>query len=600
MNSGFKERVKNSVDIVRTVGEYVRLKRIGGSGRYLGLCPFHNEKTPSFNVNQDKQFYKCFGCGKGGDVFNFVMEIEGLGFFETLKLLAERNGIPVPAERVMDDPESRHRATIQELQELAQKHFEENLFSPAGQEARDYLERRGVGKDLAASFSLGYASANGGLLRYFQNHGVPEEMFEPSGLLLKRQDGPGYYDRFRGRLMFPIANESGKTIAFGGRALGDEQPKYLNSPETAVYRKSYVLYNLHRAKEAARRGGRFVLVEGYMDVIGAWAAGVKEAVASCGTALRPEQVRAMKRHADLVVVNFDPDPAGVNAAERSVTLLLEEELRIRVASLAQGLDPDEYVREFGAEAYQQALAQSPNYFHWLAGRAREKFAMNSAEGRLEAFRYLLPSIVKLPGKLERLAVVNDLAVQLGVDAGAMLDQFRKVAVERRGGPSLPQPNGGRLLPETEKILLRLLLFHPAVVQPYVDTLLGLEQFERLESRKILEAGLNLLEADGAVDYHSLSQRLNAEDAHLLAALISTDTEGIEREQDSADAHQQMRACLAKLLRDGLESKIKALRQEVKEAERRGDMVEAMRLVQQAKELEGRLRQTPQIRIDPPA
>jgi DNA primase len=587
---GFKDQLKNAVDIVRTVGEYVRLKKIGGTGRYIGLCPFHNEKTPSFNVNGDKQFYKCFGCGKGGDVFSFVMEIEGIGFFEALKLLAERNGVAMPKERVPDDPESKRRAGLQELHDLAAKHFRDNLYAAAGEGAREYLKRRGVGQKLAEEFLLGYSDAAGGLLRVFQKEGVPEAMWEASGLILKRQEGPGYYDRFRGRLMFPIANESAKLIGFGGRALGEEQPKYLNSPETPIYRKSHVLYNLHRAREGARKRGRFVLVEGYMDVIGAWGAGVKEVVASCGTALRPEQVGAMRRHADQVVVNFDPDPAGANATERSIGMLLEEGLRLRVCTLAGGLDPDEYAKEHGAEAYQAALEASPSYFSWLAGRARERYDMRSPEGRMEAFRFLLPSILKLPEKLERLAVVNDLAAQLGVEAGAMLEQFRKVAGERKGPQSIAQFLPKQTLPETEKLLIRLLLHHPKAVAPYVDTLLGLEEFAGLEARGILEPALSLLEAEGEVDYHALSERLQPEQANLLAALFSSDTESVDKNQE--EPSRQMEACLAKLERDGLERKQKALRQEVKEAERRGDMAEAMRLMELERTAQRRLRMLP--------
>ncbi len=591
MSFGFKEQVKNSVDIVRTVGEYVRLKRIGSSGRYLGLCPFHTEKTPSFNVNADKQFYKCFGCGKGGDVFNFVMEIEGMGFYEALKLVAERNGIPVPKERVPDDPESKRRADLQELQELAAQYFRETLLGTGGGEAREYLNRRGVGQRLAEEFALGYSDTGGGLARFFQKKGVPEEMWEPSGLILKREQGPGYFDRFRGRLMFPIWSESAKVIAFGGRALGEEQPKYLNSPETAIYRKSHVLYNLNRAKEGARRSGRFVLVEGYMDVIGVHAAGVKEVVASCGTALRGEQVAALKRHADQVVVNFDPDPAGANATEKSIAILLEENLRLRVCSLPGGLDPDEFAKERGAEAYRAELERSPSYFHWLAARARERFNMKEAEGRLEAFRFLLPSILKLPGKLERLTVVNDLAAQLGVEQGAMLDQFRRAATEK--GPtargmeaSLPK----QTWPDTQRLLLRLILHHPAAVLPYVDTILALERFPELEGRAILEAALHLLEADETVDYHALEQRLERKDADLLAALLSTDTESVEKEQE--EPGRQVEACIAKLEREGLERKLQALRLAVREAERSGDLTEALRLMEQEKNLERKLKSPP--------
>jgi DNA primase len=587
---GFKDQLKNAVDIVRTIGEYVRLKRLGSTGRYIGLCPFHNEKTPSFNVNADKQFYKCFGCGKGGDVFSFVMEIEGLGFFEAMKLLAERNSIPMPKERVADDPESRRRATLQELNELAARHFRDQLYANLGEAARQYLNKRGVGQKLAEEFNLGFSDNNNGLTRLFEKEGVPQDMWEPCGLILKRNDGPGHFDRFRGRLMFPITNESGKVIAFGGRALGDEQPKYLNSPETPIYRKSHVLYNLHRAREGARKSGRFVLVEGYMDVIGVHAAGVKEVVASCGTALRPEQIASMKRHADHVIVNFDPDPAGANATERSVSLLLEENLHLRVCSLSGGLDPDEYAKQHGAEAYREALERSPNYFYWLASRARDRFDTKNAEGRLEAFRFLMPSILKLPGKLDRLAVVNDLAGQLGVEQGAMLDQFRRAATDRTAKRSLEDALPKNTFPDTERLLLRLILHHPQAVQPYVDTILSLEDFPHLESRPMLEPALSLLEAEGEVDFHALSERLKPEQANLLAALFSSDTDNVEKNQE--DPTRQVEACLAKLERDSLERKQKSLRFEVKDAERRGDLAEALRLMEQERNLERRLRTLP--------
>lgn len=578
----FKDTLKNSVDIVRVIGEYVRLQKLGGSARYRGLCPFHGEKTPSFYVHADRQFFKCFGCSKGGDVFSFVMEIEGLGFYEAMKLLAEKSGIAMPAPKADFDPASRKKATLQDLHELAAKHFREVLYSDAGEPGRAYLKKRGVGQKLAEEFGLGFSEGSGGLTRMFQRQGVEEALLEESGLCLKRNEGPGYFDRFRNRLMFPIWNESGKVIAFGGRTLGDDQPKYLNSPETPIYRKSHVLYNLHHAREGARKSGRMVLVEGYMDVIGVHAAGVREVVASCGTALTGLQVRSMKRHADRVIVNFDPDKAGANAAERSIQILLEESLQIRVCSLPGGLDPDEFVKANGAEAYLKELERSPGYFHWLAERARGRFDMKGAEGRMEAFRFLLPAIQKLPDKLERLAVVNDMASYLRVEPGEMLDQFRKSAGDR-SMPKAIEVKPDRHLPDLERVLLRLVLHHPGVVAGYADTMLGLESLARLQSQKILTTALHQIDADGKLDFAGLQARLGEEDAHLLAALFSSDTEDVERTHD--DPAAQLRACLDKLERDYRELQRKELRMQVREAEQRGDLVEAMRLMELERKLE---------------
>lgn len=580
--SDFKDTLKNSVDIVRVIGEYMRLQKLGGSARYRGLCPFHGEKTPSFYVHADRQFFKCFGCSKGGDVFTFVMEMDGLSFYEAVKQVAERAGIPMPPPKADLDPNSRKKATIQDLHEIAARYFRDVLYSDAGEPARSYLKRRGLGQRLAEDFGLGFSDSSGGLTRLFQRQGVDESLLEESGLCLKRNEGNGHFDRFRNRLMFPIWNESGKVIAFGGRTLGEDQPKYLNSPETPIYRKSHVLYNLHHAREGARKSGRMVLVEGYMDVIGVHAAGVKEVVASCGTALTSEQVRAIKRHADKVVVNFDPDKAGQNATERSIQILLEESLNIRVCSLPGGLDPDEFVKENGAEAYGNELEKSPGYFHWLADRARGRFDMKTAEGRMEAFRFLLPAVQKLPDKLQRLAVVNDMASYLRVEPGEMLDQFRKSAGDR-SMPKAIEVKPERNLPDLERVLLRLVLHHPGTAASYADTMLGLEAVKGLPCYPILSAALEQIDADGNLDFPALQRRLSESDANLLAALFSSDTEDVERNHE--DPAAQLKACLERFERDHTEKKRKELRMQVREAEQRGDMDEALRLMDLARNLD---------------
>jgi DNA primase len=405
----FVEQLKSSIDIVKVAGEYVRLRRIGATGRYLGLCPFHQEKTPSFNVNQTRQFYKCFGCGAGGDVLKFVMEVDGLTFPETLKLLSERHGIPMPQRPEYSDSDSRLRGALHDMHAIATKLYRTALNGPHGAEARAYLDQRGVSAELIEAFDLGFSDPQGQALtrKLTEERFLPEQM-EASGLVRRRSEGSGFYDAFRGRLMFPIHNESGKVIAFGARAMhADEQPKYLNSPETPIYRKTSTLYNLNRARDGMRKSNRAVLVEGYMDVIGVYAAGVKEVVASCGTALTNTQVRALHRHADTVVVNFDPDDAGANAAERAIQLLLDEGLHVKVLAFGGGsgdatnekLDPYEYVRRFGAEAYRGQLDAASSYFHWLADRARTKFDMRGADGRMDAFKFLLPAVQKISDKL---------------------------------------------------------------------------------------------------------------------------------------------------------------------------------------------------------
>ena len=311
----FVEQLKSSIDIVKVIGEYVRLKRVGATGRYVGLCPFHQEKTGSFSVNQSRQFYKCFGCGVGGDVLKFVQEIDGLTFPEALKMLAERAGIPMPKRSEFADTDSKLRAALFEIYSIASQMFRDNLRGPHGTEARSYLAKRGISAESIETFELGYSEGSGqALVRALGEKQFTREQIDASKIVLRRDDGSGYFDFFRGRLMFPIHNESGKVIAFGGRAMREQdEPKYFNSSETPIYKKTSVLYNLHRARDTMRRSNRAVLVEGYMDVIGVYSAGVKEVVASCGTGFTTPQAGVIHRHSDHVVVNFDPDAADAKS-----------------------------------------------------------------------------------------------------------------------------------------------------------------------------------------------------------------------------------------------------------------------------------------------
>ncbi len=563
----FAEQVKSSVDIVQTIGEYVRLKRSGTTGRYLGLCPFHTEKTPSFNVNATVQRYKCFGCNVGGDVLQFVMEIERISFFEALKLLAERHGIPMP-KREYSDPDAKLRGALMEMHEIAARVFQSNLNGPAGAQARQYLASRNVTPEQAAEFGLGLSEASGNqLARQFESRFSPEQL-EQSSLVAKRQEGTGFYDYFRGRLMFPIHNASGKVIGFGGRALRpDDQPKYLNSRETALYRKSYVLYNLHRAKEAIRKQDYAVLVEGYMDVIGVYSAGVHNVVASCGTALTNTQVRALKGFSERIVVNFDPDTAGANAAQKSIQLLLDEGLHVRMLDLGGDLDPDEFVKTSGADVYRQRLEKAPAYFHWLADRARAKFDMRTVEGRMEAFKFLSPSIQRISDRLERFAVANDVASYLGVEEKLVREHFSKGVKETNTAPRRPEA------PPTERLLLHSLLGSEAARERTIPELRELAAIDRFVARNIFKA-LFAMHSDGApFRFADLEGRLSEADRDLLSAIVFAD-EILEEEK----AAEQALACLRSLKSQDPQAELAALRAQVKAAEKAGDMQEAMRLI----------------------
>jgi DNA primase len=313
----FTDELRGQADILRVVSDYLTLKKRGAN--YLACCPFHQEKTPSFNVNQARQLFKCFGCGKAGDVFRFVMEIEGCSFPESIRTVAEKCGVPLPAQVEDREAEAKeqNRVDLIEINGWATEFFSTALEeSPEGQRARDYLIERGVGVEAQRSFRIGFAPNSwDALSNHLRDRGASRQQIERSGLVSIRESGSGFHDRFRGRLMFPICDAQGRVVAFGGRILGPGEPKYLNSPETALYTKGQHLFGLSQSKEAIRRRGYAILVEGYLDFLIPFQAGIPQLVASLGTALTDQQVRLLGRYAKKIVVNFDPDAAGASATK---------------------------------------------------------------------------------------------------------------------------------------------------------------------------------------------------------------------------------------------------------------------------------------------
>jgi DNA primase len=578
----FAQQVKSSVDIVSVVREHVRLKK-QGVNRWVGLCPFHAEKTPSFSVHEGLQIYKCFGCGKAGDVFNFLMEIQGLTFYESLTSLAQQHGIPIPRRGPGDaaDAESKLRASLYRMHELAQQYFQSELASPRGARARAYLEQRGLNAEAISRFGLGYAPGGNGLLGRCQHEGMTPEQMESSGLIGARQEGPGFYDRFRDRLMFPIANDTGRLIAFAGRALETEQqPKYLNSTETPIYKKSSVLYNFHAAKPAMRQYNRVILVEGYMDVIGVVTAGVNEVVASCGTALTTQQARMIQRQAETVIVNFDADQAGQNATERSIQVLLQEGLKVRVLALPDGKDPDEFCKRHGADEYRRLVETAPDYFIWLAGRARTRFDTHTAEGRLEAFKFLVPAIHWLPDKIGRAALADELASYLRLEnRNLALEQIRRAAVERRQAPA------GEALPEAfskaEKLLVRLLLESSGARDEMLEAVFAIAAAQEIPSVPIFEA-IHAVASDGSeFQFSAVEGRLEERHRQALARIL------FEKDQPCCSI-EEGRQALAALQRKALEKRLADVRRDIAEAEKKRDREQCVRLLQAKAELEREL------------
>jgi DNA primase len=483
----FAERVKQQADIVRVIGEYVRLKKAGQN--FMGLCPFHPEKTPSFAVHPVKQIYHCFGCGAGGDVFKFVMELEKSTFPEAVRTVAEKCGIAIPKPRERSPEERREnqqRSALVEMQREAAAFFARQLHdSPEGKVAAAYLEERGLEREAMKRFGLGFSpSAGDALLRHLKPK-YAEKLLESSGLFSRDQSGR-LYDRFRRRIMFPITNESGKVIAFGGRAMGDDMPKYMNSPETPIYSKSNVLYHLDRAKEALRQNDFAILVEGYMDGIAVARAGFGNVVASCGTSLAEPQVKLLGRYTRRVVVNYDPDVAGQAATERSLALLLEKEFDVRVLALPGGADPDKFLKENGADAYSKLLAAAPAYLDYLIARARQ-MDRTTAAGKVAALNFLMPYVQRLPNRLLRSEWATRIASELRVDEPVLRESLRRAAAERR---SEVKPKPELLAPAVkpaERRLIQMLIEAEGFREKLARALIDEALHRGLECERVLDA-----------------------------------------------------------------------------------------------------------------
>jgi DNA primase len=520
----FAERVKQQADIVRVVGEYVRLKKTGKD--FSGLCPFHQEKTPSFTVSALKQIFYCFGCGKGGDIFDFVMEIDKSPFPEAVRTVAEKCGIaiPRPRERSPEErQENQQRAALVEMHREAQTFFAKQISGTLeGKAARAYLEDRGLDNKAIDRFGIGYAPSDGDALLRFLKQKYPEKLLVESGLISRGDQGGRLFDRFRRRITFPIANDSGKIVAFGARALGDDQPKYLNSPETPIYSKSNLLYHLDRAKEALRRSDFAVLVEGYMDAIAVARAGISNVVASCGTSLAEPQIKLLSRFTKRVIVNYDPDNAGQAATERSVSLLLEQDFEVRVLALPpvgdKKADPDLFIREKGVEEYTKLLKESPPYVDYLIARAR-KMDLTTGEGKRRAVNFLLPYVQKIPNTILRSEWATRIAQQLHLDEPVLRAALSKAATQRHSELKIQPELVGRSAKPVERRLIRMLAEAEGFRRELAQRLQAAQLYRGLETEKVFAALIVASLGDEPMQATEVATHLEERDRRILFEIL---------------------------------------------------------------------------------
>lgn len=468
MADNFAQTLKQQTDIVKVIGEYVKLRKAGAQN-WTGLCPFHKEKSPSFSVNATHGYFYCFGCHAKGDVFTFVQKLENVTFPEAVRTVAAKMGIAMPKREFASPEEAREaglRKQLLDLHEAATQYFEQALHQPEAARAREYLTGREVSPEMQKMFRIGYAPDDFNAMRDAMARHFPEEALRASGLFsAKEQDQGGrpvgsMYARFRKRVTFPIANEQGRTIAFTARALDSDDksgPKYMNSPETGLYSKGSVLFNLHRAKQPMRDQNYALLVEGQMDCLRVFTAGIQPVIATSGTAFTEHQVRLLGRFTKRVIVNFDPDTAGANAAEKSLALLTEEGFEVRIVTLEGGLDPDGFIRQHGVAGYAEALRTARPHADYLIERARALFPQRTADAKVKAINFLLPHIRRLPSEIARAQFADDAAQKLSVDSVMLRKEMQTAATQRLG--SIKQ-TAATEIGENEKKLLRVLLLPP--------------------------------------------------------------------------------------------------------------------------------------------
>jgi DNA primase len=594
MADSFAQTVKQQTDIVRIVGDYVKLRKSGAN--WSALCPFHKEKSGSFYLYPGTSSYYCFGCHEHGDVFTFVMKMDNISFPEAVRSVATKMGIPLPQREFSSPQEAREaglRKQLLEIHEAATQYFHQNLHSPEAARAREYMSARGITAETIKTFRLGYAPESFNDMRDRLAKFFSEEVLRASGLFSskERDDGSSgpLYARFRKRITFPICNEQGKPIAFTARLLdaADEKsgPKYLNSPETALYTKGQVLFNLDKAKAGIKARDAALLVEGQMDCISLFMAGVDNVIATSGTAFGEHQVRMLGRFTKKVWLNFDPDQAGLNAAEKTLSLLVEEGFEVRVVTLEGGLDPDRFVREQGIQAYAEAVRNASRYSDFLIKRAQAEFPLRTPEAKVKALNFLLPHIRRIPNAIVRNEFATNAAQKLGIESSLVMQELKQAAQQRLESVRASQP---RAVTEVERILLS------ALILPEADSARALAAetlaanagwFTELPTAAVIEVLANAPAPENPFDAAP-----DTGSRALLAAALHASSEIPDADKERQSLIDRVRGALQTLQEQYRERRSRELRVAMSEAQRRGDEPMLHRLMQEKIALDRERRQ----------
>ncbi len=562
------DQVRQASSIVEIASQYTTLKHRGR--KWVGLCPFHSEKTASFTVDEEKQLYHCFGCGVGGDVFSLLMEKENLTFPEALRSLAERYHIPMPAQQRIRPEVLKLEEKLFKTNELALGYFRKNLFGTTeGKKALDYLKKRGLSDETIQTLKIGYAlNSWTALIDFFEAKGVPISLLEKGGLALPGSRPNEYRDRFRGRVIFPIFSLTGRVVAFGGRTVTDAEPKYLNSPETPLYSKGKLLYGLNFTKDAIRKEGTAILVEGYTDFSALYQAGITNVVASLGTALTPWQVGQVVRFAARLVVNYDGDSAGRTAAARAVPLGFEKGLSIDVLVLPDDLDPDSFLKTHGRDKYLALMKKTVPGLDFLVDALSAGVRMDIPEEKGKAARAVVREIEKVPDPVARSEYLRRASAKLGVG-----EELLRNIVEHRVESSGPEETG--LFCPAEKRLFQILMGDRSVA-PYVFAECGEEIFRGLRSEPVFQYILECFKHDEDWSFPGLQGKVPPALLPQLARALF--------EKSSAGSLAEAQECLKSLRKFHLQNRLKDIQLKIARSEKKGEKEELLALLYQKQDV----------------
>lgn len=571
------DQIKNTASIVDIASQYTTLRRRGK--KHLGLCPFHSEKTPSFTVDEDKQLFHCFGCNIGGDLFTLVMEKENLSFPEALQFLAEKYNITLPEKRKFSPQLAKLEETLYKISEDSLAFFRKNLFNTKeGENAHEYLRKRGISEESIQNLKIGYAlNSWDALLNFFQKKNISPGLLEKAGLVLRRTKTEGHYDRFRGRVIFPIFTPTGKVVAFGGRTIIDQEPKYLNSPDTPIYTKGKLLYGWNFTKDAIREQGETILVEGYTDFLALLQAGIPNATASLGTSLTPEQVMQASRFESRVIVSYDADSAGIKASLRAISLCFEQGVEIRVLTLPKGYDPDSFIRKYGPEDFLKKLEESKSGFNFLVDTYVRGKKKESPEQKNRVMRYIVNEIIKIPNSIIQSEYLKKLSEELNLKEDVLRSMIKTRAKE--ADKEVVQ----KVFLNAEKRLLQI-LFKDSNIVPTVLEAMKKEDFTGLQSESIFLILSDFI--NNRVDFNILNLREKI-DKNLFSSLAK-----ILQEEEQEPSVEEAIECVRALRQFALENESLGLKHEISRLEKENEMKKALIVMKKLQDVKMQLSRLP--------